>query len=91
MTAQFGACRVASREGGERIRLPGRAHSHSLKHQLQQRHVVPWRRERMPLLFAGDGELLGAGDLIVSARLDTWCQAHCVTLAWHAGPESGSD
>ena len=91
LTAQFGACRVASREGGERIRLPGRAHSHSLKHQLQQRHVVPWRRERMPLLFAGDGELLSAGDLIVSARLDSWCQANRVTLAWHAGLDSRSD
>jgi tRNA(Ile)-lysidine synthase len=91
LTSEFGACRVASREGGERIRLPGRAHSHSLKHQLQQRHVVPWRRERMPLLFAGDGELLSAGDLIVSARLDAWCAAHRLSLDWRAGPDAGGD
>ncbi len=91
LTSDFGACRVASREGGERIRLPGRAHSHSLKHQLQQRHVVPWRRERMPLLFAGDGELLSAGDLIVSARLDAWCAAHRLALDWKAGPDAGGN
>ena len=91
LTSEFGTCRVASRAGGERIRLPGRAHSHSLKQQLQQRHVVPWRRERMPLLFAGDGELLSAGDLIVSARLDAWCAAHRLALDWTAGPGAGGD
>ena len=42
--------------------------------------MPPWQRERMPLLFAGDGELLAAGDLIVSARLDTWCRAHGLRL-----------
>ena len=91
LTTEFGACCVASREGGERIRLPGRAHSHSLKHQLQQRHVVPWRRERMPLLFAGDGELLAAGDLVISARLDAWCAAHRLALDWKAGPDAGGN
>jgi len=91
LTADFGACRVASREGGERIRLPGREHSHSLKHQLQQRHVVPWRRERMPLLFAGDGELLAAGDLIVSARLDAWCAANRMALDWKPGLDAGGN
>lgn len=91
LTSEFGACRVASREGGERIRLPGRSHTHSLKHQLQEWHVVPWRRERMPLLFAGDGELLSAGDLIVSARLDAWCAAHRVALDWQPGPDAGGD
>ena len=91
LTGEFGACRVASREGGERIRLPGRAHSHSLKQQLQQRHVVPWRRERMPLLFAGDGELLSAGDLIVSARLDAWCAGHQLALDWKTGPDTGGN
>jgi tRNA(Ile)-lysidine synthase len=82
LSAQFGACRVASREGGERIRLPGRVHSHTLKHRLQDQGMAPWQRSRMPLLFAGDGELLAAGDLIVSARLDAWCREHGLRLAW---------
>jgi tRNA(Ile)-lysidine synthase len=67
---------VAARRGGERIRLPGRSHSHSLKHALQARDIPPWQRARMPLLFAADGELLAAGDLLMSARFDEYCRAH---------------
>jgi len=60
--------RVASRVGGERIQLPGRDHSHSLKHILQAQGIPPWERARMPLLFAADGELLAAGNSLLSAR-----------------------
>src|SRR3546814_2495592 len=42
--------RVHARHGGERIRLPGRDHSHALKHVLQDLGVPPWQRERLPLL-----------------------------------------
>jgi tRNA(Ile)-lysidine synthase len=59
---------VAARRGGERIQLPGRPHSHSLKHVLQVQGIPPWERARMPLLFAPDGELLAAGDAVLSAR-----------------------
>src|SRR3546814_11492184 len=51
-----------------RIRLPGREHHHSLRHVLQQHAVPPWQRERLPLIFASDDELLAAGERIVSAR-----------------------
>jgi tRNA(Ile)-lysidine synthase len=67
---------VSARVGGERIRLPGRSHSHSLKHVLQTRDIPPWQRNRMPLLFAADGELLAAGDSVMSARFDKYCRAH---------------
>lgn len=65
---------VRARQGGERIRLPGRRHHHSLRHVLQQQAVPPWQRERLPLLFASDGELLAAGECIVSARWHEWQQ-----------------
>lgn len=61
--------RVRARRGGERIRLPGRQHSHSLAHALQQADVPTWERPHLPLLFAADGELLAAGDRVVSDRL----------------------
>ncbi len=67
---------VRSRRGGERIRLPGRAHHHVLKHVLQDLDVPPWTRATLPLLFAGDGELLAAGDTILSARIDGWLREH---------------
>jgi len=72
--------RVSARRGGERIRLPGRQHSHSLKHVLQEQGIPPWERARMPLLFAADGELLAAGDAIASARFDQYCRANGLRL-----------
>ena len=73
---------VRVRQGGERIRLPAREHSHALKHVLQERYVPPWIRARMPLLFADDGELLAAGDAVLSARMDAWLRAHAAHLRW---------
>ena len=73
---------VRARHGGERLRLSGRTHSHTLKHALQQHAVPPWQRERLPLLFASDGELLAAGDLLLSARLESWLRERGATLRW---------
>jgi tRNA(Ile)-lysidine synthase len=58
---------VHARRGGERIRLPGRSHSHALKHVLQEAGIPPWERTRLPLLSNVAGEVQAAGDRIVSA------------------------
>ena len=55
---------VAFREGGERFIPPGSTHHKSLKQWFQEQRVVPWMRDRIPLLFAGD-ELVAIGDEIV--------------------------
>jgi len=60
--------RVSRRAGGERIRLPGRTHSHAVKNALQEFGVPPWQRKRLPLVYAADGELLAVGDVLRSAR-----------------------
>ncbi|MEO7251074.1 MAG: tRNA lysidine(34) synthetase TilS [Arenimonas sp.] len=73
---------AARRQGGERITLPGRKHSHVLKKHLQEVGVPPWERGRMPLLLAQDGELLAAGDQILSASLALFCDQHRVRLHW---------
>ena len=52
---------VGLRRGGERCRLPGRAHRHTLKKLLQDAGVPPWERERLPLIYADD-ELAAVGD-----------------------------
>lgn len=79
----FGApVRVHARRGGERLRQPGREHSHALKHVLQDLGVPPWERARLPLLSAADGELLAAADLAVSARLRAWLDARGAGLRW---------
>jgi tRNA(Ile)-lysidine synthase len=77
-----GPLRVASRQGGERLRLPGREHRHQLKHLLQEAGLPPWQRDRLPLLFADDGELLAAGDALVGARLARWCAGSGRRLHW---------
>lgn len=77
---------IRARQGGERLRLPGRAHRHSLKHALQQHDIPPWLRERLPLLFGSDGELLAAGDLLLSERMETWLRERGATLHWRHAP-----
>ena len=73
--------RLHARQGGERIRLPGRRHSHALKHVLQEQAMPPWRRERMPLLSSADG-LLAAGDAILSAGMAALLAARGARLQW---------
>ena len=63
---------VRARIGGERIVLPGRTHSHQLKHVLQEHGLPPWERARLPLLFATDGTLLAAGTDILAAPFAQW-------------------
>jgi tRNA(Ile)-lysidine synthase len=76
--------RVAARQGGERIRLPGRTHSHALKDCLQRAALPPWLRRRLPLLHAPDAELLAAGDAVLSARWQDEVGARGMRLRWHA-------
>ena len=78
---------VRGRHGGERITLLGRTHSHTLKHVLQDLDVPPWRRDRLPLLFDPEGELLAAGDVVVSASMATWLQANAARLAHSSGSD----
>lgn len=58
------------RRGGERITLPGRQHSHSLKKLLQERGVPPWLRERLPLIYEGERlvAVLGLNPPIIAGR-----------------------
>ncbi|MDR1076482.1 MAG: tRNA lysidine(34) synthetase TilS [Xanthomonadaceae bacterium] len=71
-----------ARRGGERIVLPGRRHSHSLKHALQEYGVPPWQRERIPLLSDHEGRLLAAGTSILSAFLKQWLDERRLRLSW---------
>lgn len=73
---------VCARSGGERITLPGREHSHSLKHVLQEFGIPPWEREVLPLLRDEEGGLLAVADLVYSARFDAWLREHGARLHW---------
>lgn len=74
--------RVGARHGGERIRLPGRLHRHRLKHVLQDLGVPPWDRRHLPLLTTSSGEVLAAGDVVVSETLRAVLDAAGARLLW---------
>lgn len=79
---------VHARAGGERIVLPGRSHSHALKHVLQALGVPPWERERLPLLSDAEGRLMAAADLACAATFDAWLRERGARLHWQPWPTS---
>jgi tRNA(Ile)-lysidine synthase len=56
---------VRFRSGGERFRPANHRHSKTLKHWFQEKGVVPWMRDRIPLLFRRE-TLVGVADLWIS-------------------------
>jgi len=73
--------RVTGRRGGERLHLPGRSHSHQLKHLLQDAGMPPWQRFALPLLWDAD-TLLAAGADLHAARFAHWLHENNAALAW---------
>lgn len=65
---------IRFRDGGERIRLRGRKHSHSLKKILQARAVPPWLRSRLPLLYDDQGSVLAVLGLEPPLFMETGAQ-----------------
>ncbi len=74
--------RLSARRGGERITLPGRMHSHALKHVLQELGVPPWERAQLPLLSDAEDQLCAVADLAYSARFDAWLRQRGARLLW---------
>lgn len=78
---------VSARRGGERITLPGRTHSHALKHVLQSLGIPPWERPQMPLLAeSATGPLIAVADLAYSAPFDAWLRERGSCLLWSRAP-----
>jgi tRNA(Ile)-lysidine synthase len=57
---------IRLREGGEKFKPFGHLHPKKLKKLLQEEGVVPWMRERLPLIYAGE-QLVAVADLWVAA------------------------
>ena len=60
---------VRARAGGEVLKPAHRAATRSVQHLCQDLGVLPWMRDAIPFICAGD-DLLGIGDLWLDAR---WC------------------
>lgn len=55
------------RRGGEKIRPSGQSVTRSLKNLYQEAAIVPWMRESIPLVYAGD-RLVAVADLWLAAE-----------------------
>jgi len=58
--------RLEYRQGGEEIKPHGQLHTRKLKKLLQEEAIVPWMRDRIPLLYSGD-KLIAVGDFWLAA------------------------
>jgi tRNA(Ile)-lysidine synthase len=57
---------VRYRQGGEEIKPVDQQYTKKLKKLLQEEGVVPWMRDRLPLVYSGN-ELVAVGDLWLAA------------------------
>ena len=57
--------RLDVRQGGEKFRVDGQRHTKTLKKLLQEDGIVPWMRDRVPLVYSGD-QLVAVGDLWIA-------------------------
>jgi tRNA(Ile)-lysidine synthase len=76
---------VRRRDGGETLKPARSARTHTVQHLCQSLGVLPWMRDALPLVFAGD-ELIAVADLWLDAR---WCaaaDAPGLGIAWNNAP-----
>ena len=73
---------VRSRTGGEAFLPAGGAHHRPLRKWLQEHDVLPWRRESLPLFFAGD-RLIAVADLGVAAEFAARSAEPSWRIAWN--------
>ncbi len=74
--------RLGYRGGGEKFRPFGHKHTRKLKKLLQDEGIVPWMRDRLPLLYAGD-RLVAVADLWLAADA---VSEPGVAVCWHDRP-----
>ena len=74
---------IRMREGGEQIKPVGQEHTKKLKKLLQEEGVVPWMRERLPLIYA-DEKLVAVADLWIAADA---ASEPGTALCWDEPPE----
>ena len=76
---------VRRRDGGETLKPASSAKTQTVQHLCQALGVLPWMRDALPLVFAGD-ELIAVADLWLDAR---WCapaDAPGLGVAWNTAP-----
>jgi tRNA(Ile)-lysidine synthase len=76
---------VRQRRGGETLKPQRRARTTSVQHLCQSLGVLPWMRDALPLVYAGN-DLIAVGDLWQDARWRVAAGAPGVGCNWHDAP-----
>ena len=76
---------VRFRAGGETLRLAGHAHRQKLKKLLQASAILPWWRERLPLVYAGK-QLVAVGDLWIAEEFAAHAGEPAASIVWEQRP-----
>ncbi|HKU15789.1 MAG TPA: tRNA lysidine(34) synthetase TilS [Steroidobacteraceae bacterium] len=77
---------VHFRHGGEELRPAGDAHHRKLKKLLQDARVLPWWRDRVPLIYAA-GRLLAVGDLWIAEEFAARDGEEALRIVWEERPQ----
>jgi tRNA(Ile)-lysidine synthase len=76
---------VRRREGGESLRPAPLAKTQTVQHLCQSLGVLPWMRDSLPFVFAGQ-ELVAVGDLWQEARFCAPPTGAGLSIAWRQAP-----
>jgi tRNA(Ile)-lysidine synthase len=76
---------VRPRAGGETLKPAARARTQTVQHLCQSQGVLPWLREALPLVFAGES-LVAIGDLWLDARHRVPVGAPGIAIRWERAP-----
>ena len=79
------ALRVGFRRGGELLRPAGHAHHRELKKLLQETDILPWWRDRIPLLHA-ERKLVAVGDLWIAEQFAAREDEPGLRVVWDGRP-----
>jgi len=80
-----GPISVRRRRGGESIKPARQASTQSVQHLCQSLGVLPWMRDVLPLVFAGE-TLIAIGDLWLDARCCGPENQPGLSVAWEGAP-----
>ena len=76
---------VRRRAGGETLKPAAAARTQSVQHLYQSQGVLPWMRDALPLLYAGEA-LVAVGDLWLDARFRAAAGAPGIAIVWERAP-----
>ncbi|HJY40834.1 MAG TPA: tRNA lysidine(34) synthetase TilS, partial [Steroidobacteraceae bacterium] len=80
------ALQVHFRHGGEELQPAGDAHHRKLKKLLQDAHVLPWWRDRVPLIYAAE-RLVAVGDLWIAEEFAARGGEDALRIVWEERPQ----